>query len=192
MNIFHIIFLGGLGYYLFGVYGPSMRRYRKIGLTSARSRWEDIMLDMLTFVAWQIIPLVYIFSSWLNGADYALPGWTGWIGVIIFILALGVLYKAYTDLGRNWSPKLDLLEEHALVTDGIYAHVRHPLYAGGILMGVFIPIALASLWGLLPAILIVAAMLIRIEFEEQMLIKGMEGYEDYQSRVKYKLIPGIY
>jgi len=70
--------------------------------------------------------------------------------------------------------------------------VRHPLYAGAVVMAFFIPIALGSLWGLIPALLSVLMLVIRIEFEEEMLLKGMEGYEDYQSRVKYKLIPRVY
>ncbi len=79
-----------------------------------------------------------------------------------------------------------------LVDTGMYAHVRHPLYAGAIIMALFIPVALGSLWGLIPALLAVIVIVIRIEFEEEMLITGMEGYENYQSRVKYKLIPRIY
>jgi protein-S-isoprenylcysteine O-methyltransferase Ste14 len=59
-------------------------------------------------------------------------------------------------------------------------------------MGLFMPISLGSLWGLIPALLGALMLVIRIEFEEEMLLKGMEGYLDYQSRVKYKMIPKIY
>ena len=55
-----------------------------------------------------------------------------------------------------------------------------------------LPIALGSLWGLIPAMLGALILVVRIKFEEDMLLAGMEGYADYQSRVKYKLIPGIY
>ncbi|NDJ54644.1 MAG: isoprenylcysteine carboxylmethyltransferase family protein, partial [Chloroflexi bacterium] len=70
--------------------------------------------------------------------------------------------------------------------------VRHPLYAGGVVMILFLPIALGSLWGLIPAVLAALTLVARIEFEEAMLIEGMAGYEDYRQRVKYKLVPGIY
>jgi len=58
-------------------------------------------------------------------------------------------------------------------------------------MGIFIPIALGSLWGLLPAILGVMALVLRIKFEEELLVTGTDGYAEYQKRVNYKLIPGI-
>jgi protein-S-isoprenylcysteine O-methyltransferase Ste14 len=73
-----------------------------------------------------------------------------------------------------------------------YARVRHPLYAGVLLMILTTPIALGSWWGLIPAAVAVLGLLIRIRSEEEMLVKGMDGYEDYRSRVRYKLIPKIY
>ena len=54
------------------------------------------------------------------------------------------------------------------------------------------PVALGSWWGLLPAVVAVVSLAVRIRFEEGMLIQGIEGYEEYRARVRYKLIPGIY
>jgi protein-S-isoprenylcysteine O-methyltransferase Ste14 len=55
-----------------------------------------------------------------------------------------------------------------------------------------LPIALGSWISLIPAAIGVLAIIIRIKFEEKMLIKGMDGYEEYRTRVKYKIIPKIY
>ena len=118
------------------------------------------------------LPIIVIAAVFMN------------IGVVI--LNLATFQNSYA------SKVLDIRQEQVLVDSGMYAHVRHPLYAGAILMALFIPLALGSLWGLFPALLAAAALVIRIEFEEEMLVKGMEGYADYQQRVKYKLIPGIY
>ncbi len=79
-----------------------------------------------------------------------------------------------------------------LVDTGLYAHVRYPLYSGAILLALALPIALGSWWGLIPAAVFAMTMLVRIKFEEEMLEKGMDGYTDYQTRVKYKLLPKIY
>ncbi len=59
-------------------------------------------------------------------------------------------------------------------------------------MVIFMPIALGSLWGLIPAALAVITLVVRIRFEEAMLVDGMAGYIDYQSRVPFKLIPKVY
>ena len=59
-------------------------------------------------------------------------------------------------------------------------------------MMIFIPVALGYWLALIPAALVAYSLVFRIKFEEEMLIAGMEGYEDYQARVKFKLFPGIY
>jgi protein-S-isoprenylcysteine O-methyltransferase Ste14 len=55
-----------------------------------------------------------------------------------------------------------------------------------------VPIALGSWWALIPATDAALAIVVRIKFEEKMLLKGMDGYADYQKRVRYKLLPKIY
>ena len=90
------------------------------------------------------------------------------------------------------SKLLDINKGQFLIDTGLYAHVRHPLYAGALLMIVPVPVALGSWLGLIPAAVAVLALVVRIKFEEEMLIKGMDGYKEYQTRVKYKLIPKIY
>jgi len=113
------------------------------------------------------------------------------IGVIFMNVGVAIINIA--TLQNSFASKiLDINKGQVLVDTGMYAHVRHPLYVGAVVMAFFIPIALGSLWGLIPALLSVLMIVIRIEFEEEMLLKGMEGYEDYQSRVKYKLIPRVY
>jgi protein-S-isoprenylcysteine O-methyltransferase Ste14 len=90
------------------------------------------------------------------------------------------------------SKLLDINKDQYLIDTGLYAHVRHPLYAGILLMTLTIPIALGSWWGLIPAAMAVLTLVVRIESEEEMLIKGMDGYWEYQTRVRYKLIPKVY
>ena len=124
----------------------------------------------------------------------------GWVSLTfpivlvgLLLLNVGVVIMNIAQLQNAHASKvLDINQGQVLVDTGLYAHVRHPLYAGAILMGLAIPIALGSLWGLLPALLGALALVLRIKFKEAMLVKGMEGYTDYQERVKYKLIPGIY
>ena len=90
------------------------------------------------------------------------------------------------------SKLLDIKEGQTIIDSGLYARVRPPLYSGASLMILSLPIALGSWWGVLPAAIGVFSLMLRIQFEEEMLIKGIDGYQDYQTRIKYKLIPGIY
>ena len=87
---------------------------------------------------------------------------------------------------------LDINQDQHLIDTGLYAKVRHPLYSGASLMALFTPVALGS-WISIPfGVFVIICLLLRIKYEEAMLVNGMEGYTDYQKRVKYKLFPGIY
>jgi len=113
------------------------------------------------------------------------------IGLVIFNIGLTIMNIA--QLQNAYASKiLDINKGQKLIDTGLYAHVRHPLYFGSILWMLSLPISLGSWVSLIPAILAVIPLIIRIKYEEEMLIKGMEGYEDYKTRVKYKLIPKIY
>ena len=106
------------------------------------------------------------------------------IGMIIMDIAM--LQNAFA------SKLLDIKKGQELIDTGLYARVRHPLYSGACLMILAFPIALGSWWGVIPAVIGMLSLVFRIKFEEEMMVKGMDGYSDYQTRVKYKLIPGIY
>ncbi|MBA7555341.1 hypothetical protein ES705_48001 [subsurface metagenome] len=106
------------------------------------------------------------------------------IGLIIMDIAM--VQNAYA------SKLLDINKDQKLIDTGLYSHVRHPLYSGAVLMILGMPIALGSWISLIPAAIGVLALIIRIKFEEEMLIKGMDGYDEYRTRVKYKIIPKIY
>ena len=106
------------------------------------------------------------------------------IGLIIMDIAM--VQNAYA------SKVLDINKDQKLIDTGLYSHVRHPLYSGAALMMLGLPIALGSWISLIPAAIGVISLIIRIKFEEEMLIKGMDGYDEYRTRVKYKLIPKIY
>jgi protein-S-isoprenylcysteine O-methyltransferase Ste14 len=105
-------------------------------------------------------------------------------GMIVILVA--ALQNAFA------SKILDINQGQVLVDTGLYAHMRHPLYSGYLLWTLATPIALGSWWGLIPAAVLVVALVFRIKSEEEMLVKGMDGYEDYRTRVRYKLIPGIH
>lgn len=81
---------------------------------------------------------------------------------------------------------------HRLVDRGPYRLVRHPGYAGAIVAHLALPIALGSLWGLLPAVLGSFLLAARTAWEEQTLERGLAGYGEYTLRVRWRLLPGIW
>jgi protein-S-isoprenylcysteine O-methyltransferase Ste14 len=112
------------------------------------------------------------------------------IGFIVSIIGMIILCEA--QLQNSFaSAILDINEDQKLIDTGLYAHVRHPYYSGGVLWVLGTPFALGYWIALVPAIITIGLFVLRIKYEEDMLVKEMDGYEEYRTRVKYKLFPKI-
>lgn len=84
-------------------------------------------------------------------------------------------------------------ERHQTVIDtGVYGVVRHPMYAGGVLLFAGMPLWLGSYAGALLAIAPAGAIILRITIEEAFLRRELKGYDAYAARVRYKLIPSFW
>jgi protein-S-isoprenylcysteine O-methyltransferase Ste14 len=81
---------------------------------------------------------------------------------------------------------------HKVITSGPYQYVRHPMYVGVIILLYSIPVALGSLWTLIPASVLSFLFVIRTHFEDKTLHEELEGYQSYSTKVKYRLLPGIW
>lgn len=81
---------------------------------------------------------------------------------------------------------------HRVCTTGPYKYVRHPMYAGVILIILCLPLALGSFYALIPGSLIILLFILRTFLEDKMLQDELPGYRDYARTVRYKLIPGIW
>ena len=81
---------------------------------------------------------------------------------------------------------------HAVVDSGPYAVVRHPGYTGTLIAGLGFPLALSSLWALLPLLLVIVVTAVRTRLEDQTLQQELPGYSEYVKRTRYRLLPGIW
>jgi protein-S-isoprenylcysteine O-methyltransferase Ste14 len=79
-----------------------------------------------------------------------------------------------------------------LATQGLYSLVRHPMYAGNVLLMVGIPLALGSYWALLLVVPTVGVLVFRILDEEKMLSHELAGYPEYAQHVRYRLLPFVW
>ena len=79
-----------------------------------------------------------------------------------------------------------------VIATGPYALVRHPMYAAALPLFLATPPALGSWFGLIPAAIVVAAIVWRLTDEETHLVRDLAGYEDYRRKVRFRLIPGIW
>jgi protein-S-isoprenylcysteine O-methyltransferase Ste14 len=159
-------------------------RYRKTAHDRKLNTGLDALLSGLPALGMFIVPLIYALTPWLDFADYQLPLWAGWIGVAIFALGVWLLYRSHADLGRNWSPQLEILESHALVTDGVFGYIRHPMYTAHLLWGIG-QVLLLQNWiaGFSMLVTFLPEYLYRPRVEERMMIGHFgDEYRAYMER----------
>lgn len=144
---------------------------------------EQILLGLLT-LGGLIAPIIYATTNWLDFANYTLPAWAGWLGVMIAAGALFVFWRAHADLGLNWSPSLEIREKHELITRGIYGVIRHPMYASQWLLVIAQPLLLQN-WiaGFLNFLVFIPFYLLRVKAEEQMMLDSFgTKYQEYRNK----------
>lgn len=81
---------------------------------------------------------------------------------------------------------------HRVIDTGPYNFVRHPGYLGFFGWSLSTPLLLGSWWAFLPALLSIVGLVIRTALEDRTLRKELTGYQEYASRVRYKLIPWVW
>lgn len=87
---------------------------------------------------------------------------------------------------------IQVIEGQHVISTGPYAIVRHPMYAGALVMMVGIPLALGSWWGFVVLVLTMPVLVLRILDEEKLLTQDLPGYTEYMRQVRYRLVPFVW
>ena len=100
--------------------------------------------------------------------------------------------KTHAQLGRNWSVTLEVRVDHSLITDGVYAHVRHPMYTAfwlwALAQAILLPNWIAGFAGIFG---FGTLYLFRVGREETMLLETFgDEYRDYMRRTG-RVIPRL-
>lgn len=184
MNIFEISYWSALVVEMV-VRAPINKERQKEKMTEQRVSSQEKNLLILLLTGMFIVPLIYSASNWLDFANYSLPTWAGWLGVVLIILALIVFWRAHADLKTNWSPSLEIREKHELITHGIYGYIRHPMYASQWLWVIAQPLLLQNwLAGWLDLFVFILFYVLRVRAEEKLMIDAFgDQYRDYMKKV---------
>jgi protein-S-isoprenylcysteine O-methyltransferase Ste14 len=144
----------------------------------------------LGFVIWVVlIPFDASRFHW----SPVFPLWLKIVGGLLLIPALFFIQRATMD--NNYlsaAVRLQSDRGQQVVSTGVYAIVRHPLYLGLLFMLIGAPVMTGSLYGLIMSALVVVSLMFRIHGEEKMLLTELEGYAEYKQKVKYRLIPYVW
>jgi protein-S-isoprenylcysteine O-methyltransferase Ste14 len=150
-------------------------RHEGVGLFASRA--------ILFFVLIAILVLYAIHHPWMQSLDFYLPPWLRWLGFVIGLLSIALMVWVELELGRQFSPQLQLRQEHQLITSGPYSRVRHPLYTALDAYGLSLALVSANWFFVAFFILSLIGLHLRVPKEERMLL-GQFGdqYRAYMQR----------
>ena len=119
------------------------------------------------------------------------PDWLAILGDIAVALSFWIIYRTFQE--NSYAASIvEIREGQRVVASGPYAIVRHPMYAGAVLLFVGTPLALGSWWALILAALAIAGLVWRLLDEEAFLVDHLPGYAEYRRQNRYRLIPLVW
>ena len=140
----------------------------------------------LGFIGLLVVPALDHRFAWSHIPPAAVIVGDAFVALGFFAVFLVFKENTYS------SAIIELTPGQKVISTGPYALVRHPMYAGALVMLVGIPIALGSSWGLLVILAMAPALIWRLLDEENFLARDLPGYVDYQNTVRYRLIPLVW
>ena len=158
------------------------------GPLAEKSRAQQIiqLFASIGFLAILVVPSLDHRFSWSH-----VPLWIVLAGDLLVVLGFYMVFKVFC-VNTFTSATIEVDEQQTVISIGPYAFVRHPMYSGALVMLLGTPLALASWWGLIAFVIMVAVIVIRLLDEEKLLLANLPGYAEYVAKVRYRLMPYVW
>ena len=163
-------------------------------LLRKRLNTEEKETEQKTVVA--MSGLLFVTAFVLAGLNwrfgwYVLPNWVVWVSAGLFLVS----YLLYAEVMREntyLSRTVEVQDNQKVIDTGLYGIVRHPMYMATTVMFLTMPLVLGSPISFLIMLGYIPVIAKRIANEEEVLEKGLEGYQNYKKKVRYKMIPFLW
>ncbi len=165
-----------------------LERRMKVGPAAEKETSQKIIVlfAFVSFAGAAVIPAIDHRFGWSD-----VPTSIVILGDVLIVLSYVGFYFVFRE-NTYGAATIQVEAGQRVIATGPYAIVRHPMYSGALIMTLGMPLALGSWWGLLMLVPCVIGLVWRLLDEEKFLAKNLPGYADYQRRVRFRLIPGIY
>ena len=170
-----------------GKHDPALleRRVSPVELRT-QQKWMQSIAGLLFFLGLLVLPGLDHRFSWSH-----VP--TPFTLCADALIIMGFIIVFFVFKSNSFTSRaVEVMQAQKIVTSGPYGVVRHPMYSGAMLIVVGLPISLDSLWGLIPAGLVCAIIVMRLLDEEMLLIERLDGYAAYSQTVRWRLIPFVW
>ena len=143
-----------------------------------------------------VLRVLGVITLALAGLDHrfgwsAVPAWVVAAGCALFVAGAAVVFAVFLE-NTYTSSIIEVDAAQTVVATGPYRVLRHPMYAGTLLMGLATPLMLGSYWTMLLLPPGWALLVVRILAEEHFLSHELRGYAEYMRRTPNRLIPGVW
>ena len=163
----------------------------RIGPKKGAKTWDTVVLSLygVTMMVMWIVAGLDQRYSWSSGI-----GPEAQIGAMLLVIAGHALVVWATGVNAYFSQVVRIQTErgHTVISSGPYRVVRHPAYAGAILLVLGAPIMLGSWWALIPGVICAVLMIVRTALEDKTLQAELPGYPEFAQRTPYRLLPGAW
>lgn len=189
--VFIVVFMtsaNAIGLYL-SLKDPELLERRKKFGPAAEQRTAQKIIMPLTLIG--VIALLVFPALDHRFALSPVPAYVSFAGDMLIALAFLSYYFVFKENSYGGST-IETVADQKVISTGPYALVRHPMYAGVLVMVIGVPLALGSWWGLAVLALTMPVLIWRILDEEELLKKDLPGYTEYARKVRYRLVPYLW
>jgi protein-S-isoprenylcysteine O-methyltransferase Ste14 len=158
--------------------GPSAEKEKKQKLIQ--------VFASLAFMGLMIVPSLDRRFSWSD-----VPVLTVIVGNVLVALGFFIVFLVFKE-NTFTAATIEIAPDQTVISTGPYAVVRHPMYAGALILLFGTPLALGSWWALLLFFPMTFVIVWRLLDEERFLTKSLSGYNEYCRKVQYRLIPSMW
>lgn len=192
MGWFYVASLAVIGVFTAVAIDPDLIAERSQRKHADQKNWDKVIFSLYGTVVSLAIPVLAGLDLRF-GWQPEIPVWVQWAGVLGYVLGWGVNLWAMR-VNKYFAQVVRIQKDRGqrIVDAGPYQYIRHPGYAGGIVMTISMPILLGSVWALVAGCAGGLLLLIRTALEDKVLWEELGGYADYAQRVPYRLVPGVW
>ena len=167
---------------------PALLQRRLAG--GARHEGRPIQKVSMMMIVWSVGAMMLVAGLDHRYEWSRVPTWLVWVADLAILIGFYFQFCVFRE-NTFASIVVKVVPEQKVISSGPYAIVRHPMYAGGALINLSMPLALGS-WRALPLWLVwLAAIYLRMVDEEKMLHQELPGYAEYCGKVRHRLVPGV-
>ena len=170
---------------------PQLLERRLLRKENVNAQKVIMLLMKLLYLAALIVPGLDYRFNWSRAFGGPVPRWLTLLALFVMV-ACNVLFFLVLKANRFAASIVQVEAEQTVSDVGLYRFVRHPMYLGGLVLWIALPLALGSYLALPVALLGIPLLVLRLLNEEKFLRRELPGYAEYCQRVRHRLIPFVW